>query len=92
MFRFELFRATVIFSHPCEDESCRNERVATVVERRQNHAAVAFTANDTAFLHHLEAHIYFTDLGTGESDTELFSDVRRHAGRRKIHADRAFLL
>ena len=55
-------------------------------------AAVAFTANDTAFLHHLEAHIYFTDLGTGESDTELFSDVRRHAGRRKIHADRAFLL
>ena len=62
------------------------------MERRENHAAVTFTANHATVFDHLEANVDFTDLRAAEFTTVLGGNIFVHAARGEVHANATLLL
>ena len=62
------------------------------MERRQNHAAVAFATDNAAVFNHLQAHVDFAHLRTAETATVFRGDIFVHAARRKVHTNASLLL
>ena len=78
--------------HPAEHQRSRHKAIAPVVERRQNHAAVALAADYAAFLDHLQAHIDLAHLRAAEFAAVLRGNIFVHTARRKVHANASLLL
>ena len=92
IFCHELFRAAIVVGHPAKHKCGSHEAIATVMERRENHTAVTFTANHATVFDHLEANVDFTDLRTTEFTTVLGGNIFVHAARGEVHANATLLL
>ena len=79
-------------SHPAEHECCCHEAIATVVEGRENHTAVAFTTDNAALFNHLQAYVNFADLSATEFAAILFGNVFVHATCGQVNTNATFLL
>ena len=92
IFCHELFRAAIVVGHPAKHKCGSHEAIATVMERRENHTAVTFTANHATVFDHLEANVDFTDLRAAEFTTVLGGNIFVHAARGEVHANATLLL
>ena len=92
IFGNELFGATVMVRHPAEHEGGSDQGIAAVMERRENHAAVAFATDNATLFDHLQAHVDFADFSTAKFATVLFGHILVHAACRQINTNTALLL
>ena len=92
VFGHELFRATLVVCHPAEYQRCGYQRVTAIMQGGENHASVAFAADNASVLDHLKADVDFSHLGATAFTSVLFGHIFVHAAGGKIHAGGAFLL